>query len=128
MGKIGEKETFLDKGDKIGKKVLTVADSYGGKVATGLAAAGAVVAATGIGLPLAAGIEVAAGVVGLASKVGKYGLMAGQAFNDAFSSKKVPSVKKVYRGPQYHNANIVQSQSRAKRLMRGYRKRGMRFR
>lgn len=127
MGKIGEKETFLDKGDKIGKKVLTVADSYGGKVATGLAAAGAVVAATGIGIPLAAGIEVAAGAVGLASKVGKYGLMAGQAFNDAFSTK-APSAKKVYKGPQYHNANIVQSQSRVKRLTKGYRKRGIRFR
>ena len=128
MGKIGQKETFLDTGDKIGKKVLTVADNYGGKVAGGLAATGAVVAATGIGLPLAAGLEVAAGVVGLASKVGKYGLLAGEAYNKLFDDKKPIAKKVAYKAPQYLNTNIVQGQPRSKRLMKGYQSRGQSFR
>ena len=128
MGKIGQKETWMDKGDKIGEKSLRGIDKYGGKVAGALALAGAGVAATGVGLPVAAGLEVAAGVVGGVTKAAGWAIQGAEAWNKAFEDEKPAPKKVAYRGPQYHNENIVQSQARAKRLTRGYRKGGRKFR
>ena len=128
MGKIGEKETWMDKGDKIGEKALRGIDKYGGKVAGGLALAGAGFAATGVGVPVAVALEGAAAVVGGVTKLAGWGVQAGEAWNEAFDDKKPAPKKVAYRGPQYHNENIVQSQARTKRLTRGYRKRGRKFR
>lgn len=127
---------ILDDLDEGAEKMLKGLANEGGKAATGMAIAGGATAATGVGALATPFLEMGALMTGGLSKIAKMGLHAG-GVNEGASGKfdyksegshGPPAKQPPYKPPQFANKNIVQSQSRARRLMSGHRNHGHKFR